>query len=78
MVAQEAHLLLQLTRAAQPDLIWAGHFRDAVAALVAGDAAAIAVHQLVHIVVHVAVAHTAAIAGPAHLRMHTITQNTGM
>lgn len=40
--------------------------RDAVARLVHGDAAAVAADQLVGVVVHIAVAHAAAVARPAH------------
>ena len=61
---------LELARAAQPHVVHARQVGHAVAGLVHGDAARVAGHELVEIEVHVAVAHAASVARPAHLHAH--------
>ena len=63
--AAPAHL--ELAGAAEPHVVLAGQVGHAVAALVDGEAAGVAADQLVGVEVHLAVAHRAAVARPAHL-----------
>ena len=59
---------LEHTSSAEPHVIFARQLLHTIAGLVHRDAAHIAAHQLILVIVHIAVTHCAAVASPAHLQ----------
>ena len=58
---------LELTSSAEPHVILAWQLLHPIARLVHGDATHIAAHQLVLVIVHIAVTHCASVTCPPHL-----------
>jgi hypothetical protein len=67
------YIYLELTRSAEPHLILARQLGHPVARLMHGDAAHVTAQELIKVVVHVSVTHTAVVASPLHLHGHCST-----